>query len=139
MCIRDRDTFKDRIDGWIIDKLKSIGCDTVKSVLELSVAELAQRSDLEEETAQEIIDILKSEEEDVSLDEFKDEIDEAIIDKFKSCLLYTSSAHPFYGLPESPYGTKLPIYRAFWSENHNPDRHKCVLCGRSGTSRSNAG
>ena len=78
------DTFKDRIDGWIIDKLKSIGCDTVKSVLELSVAELAQRSDLEEETAQEIIDILKSEEEDVSLDEFKDEIDEAIIDKFKS-------------------------------------------------------
>ena len=78
------DTFKDRIDGWIIDKLKSIGCDTVKSVLELSVAELAQRSDLEEETAQEIIDILKSEEEDVSLDEFKDEIDEAIIDKFKN-------------------------------------------------------
>ena len=41
------DEFKDRIDGWIIDKLKSIGCDTVKSTLALSADELAKRSDLE--------------------------------------------------------------------------------------------
>ena len=41
--------FVDEIDGWIIDELKNIGCDT-KSVFELSAAELVQRTDLEEET-----------------------------------------------------------------------------------------
>lgn len=57
----DLQEFTDEIDQWIIDVLKSIGCDTAKSVLELSVAELSQRSDLEEETIQEIIRILKAE------------------------------------------------------------------------------
>ncbi len=57
----DLQEFTDEIDQWIIDVLKSIGCDTAKSVLELSVAELSQRSDLEEETIQEITRILKAE------------------------------------------------------------------------------
>lgn len=57
----DLQEFTDEIDPWIIDVLKSIGCDTAKSVLELPVEEFAQRSDLEDETIQEIIRILKSE------------------------------------------------------------------------------
>lgn len=56
--------FVDEIDGWIIDELKNIGCDTAKSVLELSVAELVKRTDLEEETIKEIQAVLKSEFED---------------------------------------------------------------------------
>ena len=56
--------FVDEIDAWIIDELKNIGCDTAKSVLELSLAELVQRTDLEEETIKEIQAVLKSEFED---------------------------------------------------------------------------
>ncbi len=56
--------FVDEIDGWIIDELKNIGCDTAKSVLELSSTELVKRTDLEEETIKEIQAILKSEFED---------------------------------------------------------------------------
>ncbi len=56
--------FVDEIDGWIIDELKNIGCDTAKSVLELSAAELVKRTDLEEETIKEIQAVLKSEFED---------------------------------------------------------------------------
>ena len=56
--------FVDEIDGWIIDELKNIGCDTAKSVLELSSVELVKRTDLEEETIKEIQAILKSEFED---------------------------------------------------------------------------
>ena len=56
--------FVDEIDGWIIDELKNIGCDTAKSVLELSSIELVKRTDLEEETIKEIQAILKSEFED---------------------------------------------------------------------------
>ncbi len=57
----DLDEFGDEIDGWIIDELKAIGCDTAKSVLELSVKELADRTDLEEETIQEVFRILEEE------------------------------------------------------------------------------
>ena len=53
--------FSDEIDQWIIDALKNIGCDTAKSVLELSIDELAKRTDLEEETVREVVNILKSE------------------------------------------------------------------------------
>jgi len=56
--------FVDEIDGWILDELKNIGCDTAKSVLELSTAELVKRTDLEEETIKEIQAVLKSEFED---------------------------------------------------------------------------
>lgn len=57
----DLEEFADEIDHWIIDELKAIGCDTAKSVLELSVEDLVKRTDLEEETVNEIMGILKSE------------------------------------------------------------------------------
>lgn len=53
--------FGDEIEGWVIDELKAIGCDTAKSVLELSAAELLKRTDLEEETIEEVLNILKAE------------------------------------------------------------------------------
>jgi N utilization substance protein A len=53
--------FGDEIEGWIIDELKAIGCDTAKSVLRLSVDDLVKRTDLEEVTITEVINILKSE------------------------------------------------------------------------------
>ena len=56
--------FDDVIDAWIIEKLQSIGCDTAKSVLALSAADIAKRADLEDETVEEIMDILRAEFED---------------------------------------------------------------------------
>ena len=53
--------FADEIDSWIIDALKAAGCDTAKSVLELSVEEVATRADLEIEQAEKVFDILKAE------------------------------------------------------------------------------
>ncbi|MBP5366722.1 MAG: transcription termination/antitermination protein NusA [Bacteroidales bacterium] len=55
------DEFADEIDGWIIDVLKQAGCDTAKSVLELGFDELNKRTDLEEETINEVLSILKAE------------------------------------------------------------------------------
>lgn len=57
----DLQEFSDEIDQWIIDELIAIGCDTAKSVLELSMEELISRTDLEEETLHEVTRILKSE------------------------------------------------------------------------------
>lgn len=56
--------FRDEIEPWILETLRNIGCDTAKSVLDLSVEELAARTDLEEETIREVRNILKSEFED---------------------------------------------------------------------------
>ena len=53
--------FSDEIDQWIIDALKSIGCDTAKSVLALPVADIVKRADLEEETVVEVQRILRAE------------------------------------------------------------------------------
>ena len=53
--------FDDVIEMWIIEKLQSIGCDTAKSVLALSAADIAKRADLEDETVEEILDILRAE------------------------------------------------------------------------------
>lgn len=53
--------FSDEIEDWIIQELQAIGCDTAKSVLELSVQELVDRTDLEEETINNVIAILKAE------------------------------------------------------------------------------
>jgi len=53
--------FSDEIDSWIIDELKKTGLDTAKSVLTLSVEDLARRTELEEETIEEIFRILKQE------------------------------------------------------------------------------
>ncbi len=57
----DLEEFADEIDSWILDELKAVGCDTAKSVLELTVADLVQRTDLEEETIQEVLRILRTE------------------------------------------------------------------------------
>ena len=56
--------FDDVIEGWIIEKLQGIGCDTAKSVLALSAEDIAKRADLEDETVEEIMDILRAEFED---------------------------------------------------------------------------
>jgi transcription termination/antitermination protein NusA len=53
--------FADEIDGWIIDELRSIGCDTARSVLNLNMEDLVKRTDLEEETIREVLKILKAE------------------------------------------------------------------------------
>lgn len=57
----DLQEFSDEIDQWIIDILKSVGLDTARSVLNLSVEELMKRTDLEEETIHEIRRILQAE------------------------------------------------------------------------------
>ena len=55
------DEFDNEIDQWIIDKLKSIGCDTAKSVLAIAPDDLARRADLEDETVEDIRKILSAE------------------------------------------------------------------------------
>jgi N utilization substance protein A len=55
------DEFADEIEGWVIDELKAIGCDTARSVLRLSIHDLTKRTDLEEETIKEVVNILRSE------------------------------------------------------------------------------
>ena len=58
------DEFSDEIDQWVIDALKTIGCDTAKSVLTIPRADLIRRTDLEEETIDELLAVLKAEFED---------------------------------------------------------------------------
>ena len=57
----DLEEFADEIDGWILDELKAIGCDTAKAVIEIGIDDLVQRTDLEYETVEEVLRILKSE------------------------------------------------------------------------------
>ena len=57
----DIEEFSDAIPAEIIRRLKEIGCDTAKAVLELSPAELARRTDLPEDTAQKIVTLMKAE------------------------------------------------------------------------------
>ena len=53
--------FSDEIEQWIIDEFKSIGCDTARSVLSLSINDLVKRTDLEEEQIREVVNILRAE------------------------------------------------------------------------------
>jgi N utilization substance protein A len=53
--------FSDEIEGWVIEEFKKVGLDTAKSVLELDVADLIKRTDLEEETVKEVLRILNEE------------------------------------------------------------------------------
>ena len=53
--------FSNEIDPWVIERLQSIGCDTAKSVLALDPEDIAKRADLEDETVEEVINILKEE------------------------------------------------------------------------------
>ena len=55
------DEFRDEIDGWVIDAIKAIGIDTAKAVLNAPREMLIEKTDLEEETVDEVIRILKSE------------------------------------------------------------------------------
>lgn len=56
--------FSDEIDAWVIDEFVKIGLDTAKSVLKHSVSELVRRTDLEEETVEDVLNILNAEFED---------------------------------------------------------------------------
>ena len=53
--------FVDEIEPWVLKELKSIGCDTARSVLDLTVDEIVKRTELEEETAREVQRILREE------------------------------------------------------------------------------
>ena len=53
--------FTDEIEQWIIDELVKIGCDTAKSVLAHTKDELISRTDLEEETIDHVLEVLRSE------------------------------------------------------------------------------
>jgi N utilization substance protein A len=57
----DLEEFSDEIEAWVIEAFKGIGCDTARQVLELSAEEIVRRTDLEEETAIEVLRILASE------------------------------------------------------------------------------
>ena len=57
----DLDEFSDEIESWVLDELKRIGLDTAKSVLNLSKEELVRRTDLEEETVDSVMGVLKKE------------------------------------------------------------------------------
>lgn len=57
----DMDEFTDEIESWIIEALKKVGCDTARSVLNLTVEELERRTDLEKETINDVRRILKEE------------------------------------------------------------------------------
>ncbi|MCC7452998.1 MAG: transcription termination/antitermination protein NusA [Crocinitomix sp.] len=57
----DLDEFSDEIEGWVIKELKSIGLDSAKSVLELDAEELTRRTDLELETIEDVLNVLKAE------------------------------------------------------------------------------
>ena len=57
----DLDEFTDEIEPWIIDELKRVGCDTGRSVLELTAEELERRTDLEKETIADVRRILTEE------------------------------------------------------------------------------
>ncbi|MCI5083125.1 MAG: transcription termination factor NusA [Saprospiraceae bacterium] len=62
----DLDEFRDEIEDWVIEAFKDIGCDTARSVLDLSKKELLRRTDLEEETIDDVLQILASEFEEES-------------------------------------------------------------------------
>ena len=58
------DDFRDEIDEWVIDALKEIGCVTAKSVLNTPRETLIEKSDLEENTIDDVLEILRKEYED---------------------------------------------------------------------------
>ena len=57
----DLEEFSDEIETWILDELKRIGCDTARSVLNLTAEELERRTDLEKETIEEVRKVLQGE------------------------------------------------------------------------------
>ena len=57
----DLEEFSDEIETWVIDELKRVGCDTARSVLDLTAEELERRTDLERETIDEVRKVLQAE------------------------------------------------------------------------------
>lgn len=57
----DLEEFSDEIDTWVIDEFKKIGCDTARSVLNLTTEELERRTDLEKETIEDVRKVLQEE------------------------------------------------------------------------------
>lgn len=60
----DLEEFNDEIEEWIIDELKNVGLDTAKAVLELNASDLERRTDLDRETIEDVLSILREEFED---------------------------------------------------------------------------
>ena len=56
--------FSDEIEKWIIEEFSKVGLDTAKSILEQDLKDLVKRTDLEEETIEDVLRILKEEFED---------------------------------------------------------------------------
>jgi N utilization substance protein A len=57
----DLEEFSDEIEAWVIDELKRVGCDTARSVLDLTAEELERRTDLEKETIEDLRKVLSAE------------------------------------------------------------------------------
>ena len=57
----DLEEFSDEIEAWIIEEFKRIGCDTARSVLDLTVDELERRTDLEKVTIEDVKKVLEAE------------------------------------------------------------------------------
>ena len=55
------DEFNDEIDDWIIESLKNIGCATAKAVLRMPREEIIERADLEEDTVDAVLEVLRAE------------------------------------------------------------------------------
>ena len=55
------DEFADEIDQWVIDAIKSIGLDTAKAVLNAPREMLVEKADLEEETVDHVLNVLRAE------------------------------------------------------------------------------
>ncbi len=55
------DEFSDEIEQWVIEELKAVGCDTAKSVIDLTLEDLVKRTDLEEETIKGVMSVLRAE------------------------------------------------------------------------------
>jgi N utilization substance protein A len=55
------DEFSDEIDQWVIDAIKGIGLDTAKAVINAPREMLVEKADLEEETVDHLLDVLKAE------------------------------------------------------------------------------
>ena len=56
--------FSDEIDSWVIETLQGIGCDSARSVLDINAEDLVKRTDLEQETVESVLNILRAEFED---------------------------------------------------------------------------
>ena len=55
------DEFSDEIEAWVLEELKKIGLDTAKSVLAVSKEDLVRRTELEEETVEDVLNIIRQE------------------------------------------------------------------------------